>query len=79
MNNKVQAKKWNIINKRRALGCVLCGSHKNLSFHHIEHKSKEIAWLINSNATISQLKRELEKCVVLCKSCHIYVHNKANE
>ncbi len=50
--------------------CVKCGE-KNpivLEFHHIRDKDKKISDLINYSH--NRLKKEIEKCQVLCSNCH---------
>ena len=49
--------------------CVKCGSADNL---HIDHKEPhKKAFSISSNLTLNeQTKRELDKCQVLCETCH---------
>ena len=54
--------------------CSICGYRKNpsiLSFHHIKDKKFAIAKLLNS---LNNLKKEIEKCVLLCPNCHMEIH-----
>lgn len=51
--------------------CVRCGSEDRLEFDHIERslKAGEIArWLSRGE---QRYLRELEKCQLLCRACHI--------
>jgi hypothetical protein len=47
-----------------------------LQFHHIDKESKDvtISEAINYGWTIKRLKKELEKCEVLCANCHFILH-----
>lgn len=51
--------------------CVQCGALNNLEFDHINWRTKEFtignAWGIKDK---EKLRRELNKCQLLCRSCH---------
>lgn len=57
--------------------CANCGESRwwLLDFHHIDPSEKEgeISKLFNSP---NKLKRELDKCIVLCSNCHRDLHFK---
>jgi hypothetical protein len=62
--------------------CECCGESNifKLCFHHKnqEEKEYEIGYLISRRWSI--LKKELEKCQLLCFNCHIEIHDdKANK
>ena len=62
---------------RSSLVCVDCGSTTNLDFHHRdpERKTASVSALIRySRAKVVQ---EMEKCDVLCRSCHKLRHYAA--
>jgi len=64
--------------------CKLCGYRKNptsLSFHHIDSSKKEaeISRLIMSVKCWNTIKKELDKCVLLCANCHLEVHAGVTE
>lgn len=65
--------------KKRAEGCVLCGSPGPLLFHHIIPKDKRFAvpfGLVNlSERREEEVITEIHKCICLCRSCHWLVHN----
>ena len=54
--------------------CTDCGSIENLELHHLDPSKKES----HSIWSWSKPKREaeIEKCTVLCKSCHLKAHGK---
>jgi hypothetical protein len=66
------------LDELRQTGCSQCGIKEGirLSFHHVEgNKSKEFN--LSSAQTLSEerIDKELEKCVILCNSCHLKLHN----
>lgn len=65
-----------LIDDIKQQGCCVCGEKDPccLDFHHLRDKQFCI-----SNATdrsISKIKEELEKCIVLCANCHRKLHAK---
>ena len=59
-------------------GCVLCGYavHPDaLAFHHQDEDEKE--WSINNmvarNCSKRRIRKEMNKCVVLCNNCHAVI------
>ena len=72
--------------------CEKCGSRRNLVFHHKDPNEKfmEISDMVNANRKIIiggklcstrripiwSLKREMNKCILLCDKCHKLEHNK---
>lgn len=66
--------------KEKGDKCNACGYRKNLaalSFHHLDPKKKELRLDVRhwSNNSPETLKKELEKCIVLCLNCHAELHN----
>ena len=58
--------------------CVICGYDKcteALDFHHLDPKLKEFG-ISTEGKTRSweKIKKELDKCVLLCSNCHREVH-----
>ena len=63
--------------------CQICGYNKYygaLQFHHIDPKSKEFQ-LSKGGLTRSwdRIKKELDKCILLCANCHAEIHAIAEE
>ena len=59
--------------------CAKCGYDKcqrALSFHHINPKEKDFD-LSSKGLTRSweRIKKEIDKCVLLCANCHMEVHD----
>lgn len=59
------------------MGCQLCGEREvaALDFHHRNETEKDfnLSGIANSKP-LDALRREVEKCVILCASCHRKVH-----
>ena len=63
------------VNSMKSTGCCICGEKDIacLDFHHLRDKITEIAKLIG-NDNFTQIKAEIDKCVVLCSNCHRKLH-----
>lgn len=73
--HKDKIKKW--YKKYKAtLQCSLCEEKETslLDFHHVETKNSGIAWMVACGESISKIQQEMQKCIVLCKSCHRKEH-----
>jgi hypothetical protein len=76
----------NKIKAVRSLGgrCSSCGivyENTKLSayeFHHKKPNEKEFNFSVYGNLRWDAIKKELEKCVLLCSSCHRLEHSKMN-
>jgi hypothetical protein len=59
--------------------CDKCGYKKNLAaldFHHIDPNEKEENFQnIIRRSKWEDIKKELDKCVLLCRNCHSEIHN----
>jgi transcription elongation factor Elf1 len=71
-------REW-IIQYKSNLYCILCGeAHPAcLQFHHRnrEEKSFTISHLIaRTHVSIDRLKKEIDKCDILCGNCHAKLH-----
>ena len=63
--------------------CSICGYNKNiavLSFHHIndENNQKEydISIRMGNRCSLETLKKEADKCILVCENCHREIHQK---
>lgn len=61
--------------------CKMCGYSKYpeiMDFHHKNSRAKEksVSELMRTLQPIDKIKREIEKCVLLCPNCHREVHLK---
>jgi len=70
------------INKiKRNSRCKICGWHKHpeiLTFHHKNKKLKKatISRIISSSSNWNRIKEEIDKCILLCPTCHAWKHYK---
>ena len=58
--------------------CSNCGYDKNyaaMDFHHVNPKNKEADWKSLRLKKWESVIKELQKCVLLCKNCHVELHN----
>jgi len=60
--------------------CEICGYNKCnavLSFHHNDPDKKEsiISELIKRNVKWNTLKKEIDKCTLVCANCHGEIHH----
>ena len=59
--------------------CSKCGYNQNyaaMDFHHNDPKEKEYDWYKLRLRSWDDIKKELDKCVLLCKNCHSELHNQ---
>jgi len=59
-------------------GCQVCEYNKSigaLEFHHVDPNEKDFTISAKSYA-FERLKKEVDKCVLLCSNCHIEVHEE---
>jgi hypothetical protein len=76
--------KLNRINKEKAIElkggkCKICGYSKSksaLEFHHTNPKEKDPNFYNLKNRTFSILKKEIEKCILVCANCHREIHDE---
>ena len=60
-------------------GCFDCGinNHIILDFDHIRDKKYNISRMIHDGFSWKSIKKEIEKCEVVCANCHrIRTHNR---
>jgi hypothetical protein len=59
--------------------CSKCGYDKcmdALQFHHLDPSKKEFSLGQKRQFTLSVLRKELEKCILVCANCHAEIHSK---
>lgn len=58
--------------------CVICGYNKcsdALEFHHLDPKKKDFGLSVRGlTRSWKKIKKEIEKCVLICANCHREVH-----
>jgi len=75
--NRAVLKEW-YVDYKSTLSCELCPENRApcLDFHHIDSSTKEmsVAMAVNNNWSLGKLKKEIDKCQVVCKNCHAIIH-----
>jgi 5-methylcytosine-specific restriction endonuclease McrA len=56
--------------------CQFCGNKNSLEFHHLDEEDREFALASNMDRKLSVLEEEAEKCITLCRECHIEEHRR---
>ncbi len=63
---------------KKTLFCQRCGfsDYRALDFHHPDpgEKDRAVADLASRGAAIAKIKKEIDKCIVLCANCHRIEH-----
>ena len=63
---------------KESRGCIVCGESDPccLDMHHTDSKKKDsdLSALVYGQSPLSTIVLELEKCVVVCASCHRKIH-----
>lgn len=57
--------------------CIICGYNKYfgaLEFHHIESDKKEHNLSYMKTYSFEKMKKELDKCILVCANCHREIH-----
>jgi predicted HNH restriction endonuclease len=70
----LRRKIWDYVGRK----CSICGYNKNinvLELHHINPKEKEFTISGNHSRSWEKIKKELDKCMVVCSNCHREIHN----
>ena len=69
-------RKWTLVHKRESEGCIKCDVSDPvcLDFHHTGEKTREVSHLISFGCPLSEIRREIERCRILCASCHRAEH-----
>lgn len=57
---------------KEASGCVDCGikNHIVLDFDHLRDKKYNVSQMVRDGFPWKQIKKEIEKCEVVCANCH---------
>ena len=63
-----------LIKYKKISSCADCATKKRLQFHHTRDKKYAVSEMVFKGKSLSALKEEIRKCVVVCKKCHIARH-----
>jgi DNA invertase Pin-like site-specific DNA recombinase len=58
--------------------CERCGYNKStraLQFHHIDPNEKDFT-ISRKSYSIERLKKEVDKCIMVCANCHLEIHEE---
>ncbi len=61
--------------------CKRCGWQGNqaaLQFHHLDSKEKDFTIGNVANKSWDSIKKEMQKCILLCANCHAIEHSTKN-
>lgn len=67
-----------MISEHKAKGCAICNysrSPRSLHFHHLDPTTKSFALSKAISQTLADVKKEIEKCIVVCANCHGEIHD----
>ena len=59
--------------------CEICGYNKcieALEFHHLNREEKDFTISSYLRLGIDKLKKEADKCILVCANCHREIHGK---
>lgn len=75
-NDKAQLRRNLLNDYKQEQCCAKCRDNRFyvLDFHHINPSEKEYTIAQNTRIKFENLKKELDKCVVLCANCHREFH-----
>lgn len=58
--------------------CKMTFSYHLYEFHHLDPTEKdiEIGKLLSSGVKLEQIRKEIDKCILICPVCHKELHNE---
>lgn len=62
--------------------CEICGYNKcieALAFHHLDPSQKDFGVSNGDIKSLETLKREVDKCILVCNNCHAEIHAKERD
>lgn len=59
--------------------CKWSGSQAALQFHHKYSEKKDFTIGSVANKSWDSIKKEMQKCVLLCANCHMIEHSTKND
>jgi hypothetical protein len=78
VKNRTESIKQDYISWKRTLKCNRCDNndHRALQFHHHRDKEHNISSMLSGGFSLDNIKKEADKCEVLCANCHQILHYK---
>ena len=76
--NQVEYIKKYVQDIKKHSKCAICDENRwyVLDFHHVGEKDFTISQKIKEGCSLETIKKEIEKCIILCANCHREVHYK---
>jgi hypothetical protein len=74
---KIYKRGQTLMNKHRAIvGCQKCGEKRYwmIDYHHLDPSTKDHPVTYYKTSSMKALKREIRKCIPLCRNCHADFH-----
>lgn len=77
-NNQVKYLRKYVQDVKEHSKCAICGDSRwyVLDFHHVREKDFTISQKIKEGCSLETIKKEIEKCIILCANCHREIHYK---
>ena len=77
-DNRRQRNRDLVAKYKRGKVCVNCEELKSLTFHHQDPSKKffDLSKASRQKVSLGALKREIDKCVLLCEDCHKLEHEE---
>lgn len=77
--SKRQQIRLQMLKKLKENGCAICGYNKCITalvFHHVNPPDKKFCLNMRNmtDRRVSQIVKEVNKCILLCMNCHAEVH-----
>lgn len=66
-----------ILKEERGAKCSKCDYDKcldALEFHHLDPNEKEFHLGTHRTHNLTKLRKELDKCILVCRNCHTEIH-----
>lgn len=66
-----------LIKKEYGGKCSCCGYNNTLAaleFHHRDPSTKEFHFGSRRGLSLDKLRKELDKCILVCRNCHAEIH-----
>ncbi len=63
----------------KCIKCKWTGDQAALQFHHKDSKDKDSEINRVANKSWDSIKKEIQKCILLCANCHMIEHSTKND
>ena len=75
-NEQVRLNKINVSKIKEEGHCLHCEEEEKacLDYHHLRDKDKSISRMVHTGICWERIKREIDKCILVCANCHRKIH-----